>query len=102
MTHNGEHIGTGGISEVNGNYAVLPKPKSTSVSWTDTAKVRNQIHEFSHLLNCNHNGTGDWICTTGQRCIMNSGFDNITYLQLRDLWCDACKVRIKNCLESKY
>ena len=87
------HQAAGGLAEMEGQYAVIPKP----VVWDDFGSIRRHQHEVSHLFGADDGGEP---CTPGQRCIMSGGFDNISYENLGNIWCDACKSKIKSVIEN--
>lgn len=92
------HGAAGGLAQVGGQYSIINKPNDPS--WVGIGSIRRQQHEISHLFSLIHD---DGIhCTPNQRCIMNSGMDKVIYDKVGDIWCDSCRQKMKNFIETNW
>lgn len=73
--------GLGMVPYIGGNFAMA----KLTTSRGNPGNVRVIQHELSHCFGC-----PDGQCSSGQKCIMNGGYDNSTSYNLSNIWCTNC------------
>lgn len=78
-----------GLTGVSAGYTVIVNNSLKGMK----SNVRLLQHELSHDFGCHDQNGSTIVCTSGQNCINNGGFDNNFNFNLSNIWCNNCKAR---------